>query len=436
MDDPAGKGPTMTMRRRLRCLWLCTTIVAGLAPAACDAQQEAEGRAEVQALIDELLPQIRRVSGLEAREPVRFERPSRSQIRSYVERQLQDELPPEELEATRAVYAALGLVSDTLDLRGLLLDLYTEQIMGYYDPGTETLYVVQGVEPDSIIPVLSHELVHALQDQYVDLDSLMARERGNDRQTAAQAAMEGQATVVMIALTAMRMTGEPLDIGTMPDLGAQWGPVLEAGYDQYPVFRSAPRILRETLLFPYLRGASFVQALARARTSGEGGEDYVPPPFPWDSLLPQSTEQVLHPDAKFLARRDAPTELELGAVPEPWRARYRNTFGELELGIFLSEYLGERGRDLVRGWDGDRYVLMEDAEGHRILAWYSVWDDDVAANRFAGAYREALERRPDRRATVERLELEGRAAVRIVDVPASMEPDAALAPPAALRAPR
>ncbi len=416
----------MRVHHRIRWAWL---LVAALAPAAgCEAQAGDGGRTEVQALIDELLPQIQRLSGLAVREPIRFERPSTDEIRAFVERQLQDELPPDELDATRSVYAALGLVPDTLDLRRLLLDLYTEQVVGYYDPETETLYVVDGVLVDSIVPVLS-ELVHALQDQHTDLDSLVARERGNDRQSAAQAAMEGHATVFMIALMAMQMTGEPLDIGNLPDLAAQWGPVLEAGYEQYPVFRSAPRILRETLLFPYLRGASFVQALARAGTAGKGGDAYVAPPVPWDTLLPLSTEQVLHPQVKFLAERDVPTEIVLGEVQEPWRIRYENTFGELELSIFLAQHLGDENRALARGWDGDRYALLQDSDGRQALAWYSVWDDATAADRFADGYRRTLERRTGRRALVERIELDGRPAVRIVDVPAGMAPDTRLAPP-------
>ena len=39
-----------------------------------------------------------------------------------------------------------------------------------------------------------HELVHALQDQYVNLDSLEHLKGDDDRAAAAQAVIEGQAT--------------------------------------------------------------------------------------------------------------------------------------------------------------------------------------------------------------------------------------------------
>ena len=39
--------------------------------------------------------------------------------------------------------------------------------------------------------------------------------------------------------------------------------------DQMPVFRDAPRIIRETLIFPYVSGAGFIQA-SWAAHEGEG----------------------------------------------------------------------------------------------------------------------------------------------------------------------
>src|SRR2546425_2948610 len=50
-------------------------------------------------------------------------------------------------------------------------------------------------DPSQARLVISHELVHALQDQYVNLDSLVELKRQNDRRTAAQSILEGQATL-------------------------------------------------------------------------------------------------------------------------------------------------------------------------------------------------------------------------------------------------
>lgn len=388
-------------------------LVLPFLAAACRGQGRERDEARLRASIDELLPRIEELSGLEARAPVRMAMRDRTELREYVAQRMEEELPPAELEGVAGAYRAFGLLPDTLDLHTLLLDLLTEQVLGYYDPATETLYLVRGVPRNALEPVLAHELVHALQDQHVDLDSLVSRERGNDRQTAAQAAVEGHATLVMVALVAERQAGRPVSPDMLPDLKRELGPALEAENEQFPVFRSAPRILRETMLFPYLEGAAFVQTLWRADPSGGR-------PAPFGPLLPQSTEQVMQPRERFIDTRDEPTELTLDAAngggAGDWRLVYENTLGALETEILLNEHLGAGAEQAAQGWDGDRFRLLEAPGGGRALVWYSVWDDADAADAFAAAYRRVLERRAQtRHGRVERLEVEGRPVVLVVD---------------------
>jgi len=408
-----------------RCI-LPALLVLPLLAVACRGQGRAGDEERLRASIDDLLPRIEALSGLEARAPVRMAMRDRAELREYVAARMEEELPPAELEGIEGAYRALGLLPDTLDLHALMLDLLTEQVLGYYDPETETLYLVSGVPRDALEPVLAHELVHALQDQHVDLDSLVARERGNDRQTAAQAAIEGHATLVMVALLAEQQARRPVSPDMLPDLKQELGPALEAENEQFPVFRSAPRILRETLLFPYLEGAAFVQALWRADAAGGR-------PAPLGPLLPQSTEQVMRPRERFIETRDEPTELTLGAADGggegDWRLVYENTLGALETGILLSEHLGAGAERAAQGWDGDRYRLLEAPGGGRALVWYSVWDDAGAADAFAAAYRRVLEvRAAERHGRVERLEVEGRPVVRVVDAERAVELDAVPVP--------
>lgn len=380
-----------------------------VAAVACRGQEPDPG--QVLAEVDSLLPRLEVLSGLEARHPIRVERQDRATMRRYVEERFEEEYSPEEFDAFQAAYAAFGLIPDTLDLRALLLDLYTEQVVGYYNPERDALYLVEDAPVRELRPVLVHELVHALQDQHAPLDSLIARERGNDRQTAAQAALEGHATLVMFAWLLEEQAGTPLDPRQVPEVGSQLEPLLEAQNDQFPVFRSAPRIVRETLLFPYISGASFVQALWRD-ASARSGEAF---PAPLGDRLPASTEQVMHPYERFLAERDHPTEIELAEPPADWTVLYENTLGQLETGILLDEHLGGGADALAVGWDGDRFRLLESPDGGRALVWYSVWDDEARADAFAEAYRRILARRPGRHGSVERLVVRGRPVVRIID---------------------
>ena len=403
---------------------VCALLLLGvLLTGACD-RIGPSGRVaaddELALLVDSMLPSLGRLASLEPREPVRMERRDREGVRRYVEDRLEQELPEAELTGLHATYAQLGLIADTLDLRALLLELYTEQIVGYYDPEDGTLYVVEGASPELLQPVLAHELVHALQDQYAPLDSLIARERGGDRQAAAHAALEGHATLVMYAYQAEQLRGERVDPATLPNPADQ----IAVGYAQqsaqFPVLARAPLIVRETMLFPYIGGSGFVYRLWQAEPLDR--------PAPLGRWLPQSTEQVLHPEDRFLRTRDEPTELRFDSVPSGWTVLRENTLGQLETGLLLEQHLGGQARAGARGWDGDRYRMLEGEAGERALIWFSVWDDSTSA----GGFRDALTSLtlPGRTLTTEALQLDGRPMVRAIIAPAEVTlPDSLLTPP-------
>jgi hypothetical protein len=386
-------------------------LMLGLVASACRGQDVDPA---LTATVDSMLPKLEVLAGLKKLRPVTLSEQSRDQLRIYIEQRLAEEMPPAELEGIRKTYVALGLIPDSLNIKALLLDLYQEQVAGYYDPSTDKFFLVKGTPVAMLRPVLAHELVHALQDQHVDLDSLIARDRGNDRQSAAQAAIEGQATLVMFAFLAQEAAGKSIAPGDMPDVSAQLAPALNAQNSQFPVFRRAPRIIRETMVFPYVGGAGLVQKLWTAHAD----QGFV---APLGALLPQSTEQVLHGAEKFVTTRDEPTELRFASAAN---IAYENTLGELEIGILLSEHLGSKAA--ASGWDGDRYQLL--ANG--VLQWVSVWDDVAAADRFAEAYRAvAVKRSQTRNARVERVQIEGRPVVMILDAPAGIDIGRAKAPP-------
>ena len=382
--------------------------------AAADATDvvDAQSPRDLGRVVEQMMPALERLSGLDRVEPLRVRRQSRDGARAYVAARLEEEMSPAERDAVRRTYVALGLLPDTLDLDALLLDLYTEQVLGYYDPKQRTLFVVSGEDVDDLRPVIAHELVHALQDQHTDLDSLVAGNRGNDRQTAAHAALEGHAMLVMFALLAEQATDATVDPAALPDPALELGPAMAAQNDEYPVFRRAPPVVRETLLFPYLRGVSFVHALWSAR------RPLARYPAPLDSLLPQSTEQIIHPVDRLIRERDEPTVVELGATPAGWRIEREDEFGQLETSIFLEQHLGAAGRAAAEGWDGDRYALLVDATGADVVWWRSVWDTEAAADAFVSAVRRAAAARGGRDVTVTIREVDGRPVVTVVDAPA------------------
>jgi hypothetical protein len=398
------------MNHRMKILTILLAAIA-LTSSSCRGQQpKSVDDPALAAAVDSLMPQLEKLSGLKKLKPITMRHQTREELRKYVTDRLREEMPPEEMDGIHAAYAALGLVPDTVDLEKLLLDLYTEQVAGYYDPKTDAFYMVEGTPRDLLRPTLAHELVHALQDQHADLDSLISRKRGNDRQTAAQAAIEGHATLVMFALLA-DPSGN-FDVNMLPDMGEQLRPLMEAQNSQFPVFQSAPRIIRETMLFPYVTGAGFVQHVWRAQS--KTANKYA---APLGARLPQSTEQVMHPATHFLNTRDHPTELAFTSAP-PGKLLYENTLGELEVSILLAQHLGNS--EAAGGWDGDRYRVV-DVDGKRVLLWQTVWDDPAAADRFAKAYQAIAAKRPNRAIHVVRNEITQRPGVWVVDAPSGVD---------------
>ncbi|HUF76504.1 MAG TPA: hypothetical protein VMM35_09510 [Longimicrobiales bacterium] len=363
---------------RTACLAGAVALLGSTVAAACGAQQGTERMVvssdpELAELAADLLPGLAERSGLALLEPVRLERRSRSHLIRYLEQKLDEELPAEEARAMVDAYALFGLVPPDLDLRALLLGLYTEQVAGFYDPDSTALFVMDDQPEEALQGLLVHELVHAIQDQGADLAALTDPALGNDRVIAAQAAIEGHATLVMLEYMTEQMAGVAVDLAEIPNFSAQMRPALEAMRGQFPALAGAPRVVQESLLFPYLEGTGFVQDL----WSREGRV------APFGARLPQSTEEVLEAGAA-----EPPVDLRISV--EGGRVVDEDVLGRLELGVLLDDHLGEGSAALADGWDGDRYALVERADGTRGLIWYAVWEDTAARDLFASGMERAL----------------------------------------------
>jgi hypothetical protein len=339
--------------------------------------------AELAALASEMLPGLAERSGLTLRTPVRLERRSRAELERYLRAKLDEELPEDRARHLTRVYATLGLMDPEVELRDLLISVYQEQVAGFYDPDSTALFVMDDQSAEALEPILLHELVHAVQDQWADLDAATDPARGNDRATAAQAAIEGHATLVMMEYMTEQLQGRSVDLTEVPGFAGQMRAVLETARDQYPELARAPRIIQEGMLFPYLEGAGFVLEVWRERGNREGA---------LQELLPASTEQVLDPSRFLSDPRDDPATITL--APDAGEVLYADGLGQLEVRILLEEMVGPEAGSAAVGWDGDRYALIRDPSGLESLVWVSVWDDAVSRDWFVGTLTPALERFP------------------------------------------
>ncbi len=354
-------------------------------------------------LVDSLRPVVERATGLAFKGPTRSAMKSKEEVHDFLLEKLRQEFPPERQEGVEAVYRLLGLLPDTLDLKALLLDLYSEQVAGFYDPATSTLYGVRGADPAMLRLVLAHELVHALQHQYLPLDSIMKTQGDADQQTAAQAMLEGHAMLASILAIAPDRA-----VIRQPQFWEMAREQVRISASSMQVFSRAPLVLRESMIFPYLNGAEWMRWWDSARAGR---------PLPTVAELPRSTEQILHPDR--YDRNDRPVPVRFADADG---ALYEDTLGEREIEVLATVL---RGGGVVLdsaalGWGGDRFRVYRSPAGPA-LVWYLIWDDPTAAARFTGGPGSRLTQRerPGYRTTVTRVASAARPTIRVVIAPAT-----------------
>ncbi|MEP7176396.1 MAG: hypothetical protein ABI860_07580 [Gemmatimonadales bacterium] len=385
-----------------RRLGVAAFALLALALVACRGSERGGAEDQVLAhLVDSLRAPVERATGLTFRTPPRSALRSPEQVRAYLISKLDEELPPARLRGLESAYRLFGLLPDTLSLRALLLDLYAEQVAGYYDPDSAMLFGVAGADRTQLRLVLAHELVHALQGQYLPLDSILKSTASNDRLTAAQSVLEGQATLASIAVLA---PGQ--NVAAAPEFWELYRDQVRTQQSAMPVFARAPLVVREALIFPYLDGAQFMHWWAT-----DGPKDTLP----YGPRMPVSTEQILHPER--YTRGDAPVPITFAADTG---VVYEDALGESEIRVLLAALAGSDEVQTVVpiGWGGDQFRVYGTAEGPA-LVWYAVWDDQRSADRFLRAAGPALQRtaRPGYRAEVRSLAIGGRPAIRYALAP-------------------
>jgi len=383
---------------------------------------DAAGKGPYADKVEQDVPKIEQALGVKFKTPPKLEVRSRDQVRDFLLRRLKEPDVQKQLANQEAIYKLLGMVKDTMHLGDFYVKVLTEQIMGFYDPKTKVLYVVDGAPEEYVGITIMHELVHALQDQYVNLDSLEQPTDNDDRSLAAQAIVEGQATYEQAYI----MAGGGGNIAAqLPGGWESMRQTIREMQATQPVFASAPMVIQETLLFPYINGADFIRRY-KAHNPGK---------LPL-SDIPISTKQLMHDSAFFNKNRDLPSDVTLPSIPGTVD---QNEFGEFGTRLYVYQHTKDQDASIraSNGWDGDRYALVKTPSGYAFV-WATVWDTPGDAAEFMSAIdqvmRERLNVRPrvsgerrqcdtDKRVVeVDVREVDGRPVVLYVDVPTGVNP--------------
>jgi hypothetical protein len=338
--------------------------------------------------VAEVIEAVHPVRRLPAAEDISYRIIDSEAFLAELEALLFEEYPPEYIAAEDDAFTRLGLLGPDDDLAKLILKIYDQQALAYYDPATKTFSLIGPVKrigPMEAV-VVAHEYGHALQDAAYDLDAGRIRDLDRaDAILAQQALVEGDATAVMYDWAARE-----LKLADLLSVSAQ----ALTSQDARRLNRM-PDILRRQLEFPYLDGFAFVNAI-------RGRGDWGAVDATWQAQ-PVSTEQVLHPE---LYPDHLPVAIELpdvaAALGDGWTASYEQTMGEMQIGVWVAD--GKKPRSLfpvlpaqlpmahaAAGWGGDRLVSLDGPEGAWGVVWQTDWDSARDQKEFRQAAKAAMD---------------------------------------------
>ena len=250
-----------------------------------------------------------------------------------------------DIEAWGVTLKALGLVDPDTDLVDIYRQSLSLGVVGFYDTITGRL-VVRGDDFGIYAQlVLVHELTHALDDQWFDLDR---EQPDGEADYGFSAVIEGNASRVE------NEWREGLGPDEQSQLLQEETSALSA--EDLSALLALPPVILELDYSPYTDGLIYTSTVAAA-----GGEAAV------DEALtdpPTSSEEVLHPSTD---RATDPEDV-VDIPPADGEVAEEGRLGEL----LVTQWLG---RSAATGWGGDGYASWTDEQGRSCIVADMVADD-------------------------------------------------------------
>lgn len=375
-------------------------LAALLLPLAALAQEDEKKPLDSKA-VKKLQKIVEEGRGLKFKKTVKVQVQDEDDLKAMLEKNIAEEWPEEKAKKAEAAYKKLGLIPQDMDLVKFMIELLADSIGGYYDPKTKQLFLIRrkaggndkmnemtkqmyGTDWDTMATI--HELTHALQDQYYDLQTIPTDMEGEDDMTKAmQCLFEGEANYVMYDHV---LGKRGMGLRSMPSLKM----FLAGGAQGSPKMNAAPEFLKRGLAFPYMEGMVFVHAVLIKGEEWSTVEEMY-------TKLPLSTEQIIHPE-KFLDG-DWPQQVRMPdlakSLGKGWELVDQNTLGELNVQVMLGEFMSRKKypKTIAKasaGWDGDRYAVYRKGET-MALAFFSTWDSEEDAQEFVKSAKKVLNKK-------------------------------------------
>lgn len=339
------------------------------------------------AVATQALSDARAIRKLSPRRAVPCKVAEKPAIEGFIQETLKTKLPHNKIAMEQTVYRTLGLIPEDYDYERGMIELYASQIGGYYDPEKKHFIMASWIPAALQRPVAVHELTHALQDDYYDLEHFLDPKLPNGDQLLAYSALiEGDATAVMNDWQRRAVGQGPLQEEKNVDslvLQQVLGAALMMGDGK------TPEALQALMIFPYTSGLRFVHTLLR-----EGGYAKVDAAF---KRPPTSSREILHPEVYFgkgPATQIPQPEALMKLAAQTTLPDYTDTIGEFGISALLCSQSHDKQRCAASaaGWLGDLVGVFKTGDTTSV-SWLTVWETEEEAREFEGAYQSLMESR-------------------------------------------
>jgi len=318
------------------------------------------------ASIDELVEFASHDSGYVKHTAIRHQLLDEGEVIHHMAEALSSSADAQRLASSEVVLKKFGFLPPAFDLKTFLISAAPKGIGAYYDDKTKMVNLLNWIDISEQLPILAHELTHALQDQNYDLMKWMHRTpeqqlrapkmrvdaEDEEEGVARRAVVEGQAEIVrydyLLKPYERNLADTPQVMDFLQDASTRT-------YDDMVTVHNAPLLLKETGIFPYREGLNFELELLRT-----GGKQMA---FAGAfSRPPRDTHEVMEPQA-YIANQKKVANLmpDLTALlSDKYEAYDSGIIGQLDVRTMAKQF----GREddafaLAPNWQGGAYVAVK-----------------------------------------------------------------------------
>ncbi|MGI9604437.1 MAG: hypothetical protein ACR2QE_21330 [Acidimicrobiales bacterium] len=244
----------------------------------------------------------------------------------------------DDLARFTGIYQALGILEEGVTLEDASKAFGEAGVIGYYDPETAELVVRGGELTPLVRTTIVHELVHALDDQWFDLDRPEYDDRDDEIGFGFRAVVEGNARYIE---SLYRETLSADEIRDEEEEGLALGNDIDFSVLTFPYL--------ELQFAPYEFGELLVDELWDESQATVDAALESPP---------DTSEKVMVAGA-YRAGED---RLEVTAPPAEGEVIEQGVFGQLLIQVLLSTAVGDDAGEAAAGWSGDWFVAWLDGD--------------------------------------------------------------------------